>query len=252
VLVVDDNSSAREITASIARGLGLRVDTAANGQAALACVAQAEQQGQAYDLVLIDWKMPEMDGIEFCDYVKRNTLYSHIPVILLTAKTDVKYKIEGLEHGADAYIEKPFSVEHLDAQIHSLLENRQKLRETMASSPLTPIKSFGKNKADEAFLNRITEIIDTHITNVEFSVDDLAQEIAMSRSNLYRKLKGLSGLTPNDFIRLVRLKKAVKLMQEGETRINEICFMVGFNTSSYFAKCFKNQFGILPKDFVKK
>ena len=205
----------------------------------------------APDIIISDIMMPEMNGIEFCDYVKTNTLYSHIPVILLTAKTDIKYKIEGLEHGADAYLEKPFSVEHLEAQIHNLLENRQKLRDTMASSPLTPIRNYGKNKADEAFLNEITSIIDKHITNVDFSVDDLAQEIAMSRSNLYRKVKGLSGLTPNDFIRLVRLKKAVKLMQDGENRINEICFMVGFNTSSYFAKCFKHQFGILPKDFVK-
>ena len=205
----------------------------------------------APDIIISDIMMPEMNGIEFCDYVKTNTLYSHIPVILLTAKTDIKYKIEGLEHGADAYLEKPFSVEHLEAQIHNLLENRQKLRETMASSPLTPIRNYGKNKADEAFLNEISNIIDKHITNVDFSVDDLAQEIAMSRSNLYRKVKGLSGLTPNDFIRLVRLKKAVKLMQEGENRINEICYMVGFNTSSYFAKCFKHQFGILPKDFVK-
>lgn len=205
----------------------------------------------APDIIISDIMMPEMDGIEFCDFVKTNTLYSHIPVILLTAKTDIKYKIEGLEHGADAYLEKPFSVEHLDAQIHNLLENRQKLRDIMVSSPLAPIRNYGKNKADEAFLNEISNIIDKHITNVDFSVDDLAQEIAMSRSNLYRKVKGLSGLTPNDFIRLVRLKKAVKLMQDGETRINEICYMVGFNTSSYFAKCFKHQFGILPKDFVK-
>lgn len=246
LLIVEDNEDLNQFLMHYFQE-NFSVMSAFNGEQAVKLL-----ENFAPDIIISDIMMPEMDGIEFCDYVKRNTLYSHIPVILLTAKTDVKYKIEGLEHGADAYIEKPFSVEHLDAQIHSLLENRQKLRETMASSPLTPIKSFGKNKADEAFLNRITEIIDTHITNVEFSVDDLAQEIAMSRSNLYRKLKGLSGLTPNDFIRLVRLKKAVKLMQEGETRINEICFMVGFNTSSYFAKCFKNQFGILPKDFVKK
>jgi DNA-binding response OmpR family regulator len=246
LLIVEDNEDLNQFLMHYFQE-NFSVMSAFNGEQAVKLL-----ENFAPDIIISDIMMPEMDGIEFCDYVKRNTLYSHIPVILLTAKTDVKYKIEGLEHGADAYIEKPFSVEHLDAQIHSLLENRQKLRETMASSPLTPIKSFGKNKADEAFLNRITEIIDAHITNVEFSVDDLAQEIAMSRSNLYRKLKGLSGLTPNDFIRLVRLKKAVKLMQEGETRINEICFMVGFNTSSYFAKCFKNQFGILPKDFVKK
>lgn len=203
------------------------------------------------DLIVSDIVMPEMDGLELCQFVKTNTLYSHIPVVILTAKTDIKYKIEGLEHGADAYLEKPFAVEHLEAQIINLLENREKLRANFINSPLTSIKSISRNKADEAFLLEITNIIEANITNVDFSVDELAQELAMSRSNLYRKVKGVAGLTPNDFIRLVKLKKAVKLMNEGEKRINEICYLVGFNTASYFAKCFKLQFGILPKDFVK-
>lgn len=203
------------------------------------------------DLIVSDIVMPEIDGLELCRFVKTNTLYSHIPVVLLTAITDIKFKIEGLEHGADAYLEKPFAVEHLEAQIINLIENREKLKANFISSPMTSIKTIGRNKADEAFLHDITNIIEANITKVEFSVDELAQEIGMSRSNLYRKVKGLSGLTPNDFIRLVKLKKAVKLMNDGEKRINEICYMVGFNTASYFAKCFKQQFGILPKDFVK-
>lgn len=245
LLIVEDNHDLNQFLQNYFQE-NFSVMSAFNGTEAVKLL-----ENFAPDIVISDIMMPEMDGIEFCDFVKTNTLYSHIPVILLTAKTDIKYKIEGLEHGADAYLEKPFSVEHLEAQIHNLLENRQKLRDTMATSPSTPIRNYGKNKADEAFLTSISAIIDKHITNVDFSVDDLAQEIAMSRSNLYRKVKGLSGLTPNDFIRLVRLKKAVKLMQDGENRINEICYMVGFNTSSYFAKCFKQQFGVLPKDFVK-
>ena len=203
------------------------------------------------DIIVSDIVMPELDGLELCHLVKTNTLYSHIPIILLTAKTDIRYKIEGLEHGADAYMEKPFSVEHLEAQILNLLENREKLKENFINSPLTSIRSIGKNKADETFLLEVTEIIESNIIKVDFSVDELAQLIAMSRSNLYRKVKGISGLTPNDFIRLVKLKKAVKLMSSGENRINEICYMVGFNTPSYFAKCFQKQFNILPKDFIK-
>ena len=245
LLVVEDNEELNSFLVGYFRE-NFSVISAENGKQAVKIL-----ENFSPDIIISDIMMPEMDGIEFCDFVKTNTLYSHIPVVLLTAKTDIRYKIEGLEHGADAYLEKPFSVEHLEAQIINLLENREKMRQSLANSPLTPIHSFGKNKADEAFLNQITDIIEENITNVDFSVDDLAQEIAMSRSNLYRKVKGLSGMTPNDFIRLVRLKKAVKLMQEGETRINEICFLVGFNTSSYFAKCFKSQFGILPKDFVK-
>ncbi|HEY5591453.1 MAG TPA: two-component regulator propeller domain-containing protein [Paludibacter sp.] len=204
------------------------------------------------DIIISDIVMAEIDGLELCQFVKTNTLYSHIPVILLTAKTDIKYKIEGLEHGADAYLEKPFSVEHLEAQIQNLLENREKLRDNFINSPLTPVRSIGKNKADEVFLLEITNIIEASITKVDFPIDELALQIGMSRSNFYRKVKGLSGLTPNDFIRLVKLKKAVKLMSDGEVRINEVCYMVGFNTPSYFAKCFYKQFHILPKDFIKK
>jgi ligand-binding sensor domain-containing protein/signal transduction histidine kinase/DNA-binding response OmpR family regulator len=204
------------------------------------------------DIIVSDIVMPTMDGIEFCKYVKTNILYSHIPLILLTAKTDIKYKIEGLEYGADAYIEKPFSIEHLDAQIFNLIESRQKLKENFINSPIFAIRGIGKNKADEIFLEKINEIIENNITNVDFSVEDLSQKISMSRSNLHRKLKGISGLAPNDFIRLIKLKKAVKFMTEGETRINEICYLVGFNTPSYFAKCFQKQFGILPKDFKKE
>jgi ligand-binding sensor domain-containing protein/signal transduction histidine kinase/DNA-binding response OmpR family regulator len=245
ILVVEDNEEMNNFLVSYF-GENYSVMSATNGKQAVKML-----ENFAPDMIISDIMMPEMDGLELSQFVKTHTLYSHIPVVLLTAKTDIKYKIEGLEHGADAYIEKPFSVEHLEAQIINLLDNREKLRQSFATLPLTPIRSIGKNKADEAFLSEITNIIEKNITNVDFSVDDLAVEIAMIRSNLYRKVKGLSGLTPNDFIRLVRLKKAVKLMQDGETRINEICFMVGFNTSSYFAKCFKNQFGILPKDFVK-
>lgn len=203
------------------------------------------------DIIVTDIVMPEMDGLELCRFVKTNTLYSHIPVVILTARTDINHKIEGIETGADAYIEKPFSVEHLEAQIFNLLESREKLKSNFINSPLTSIKSIGKNKADDMFLQKITEIIENNILNYDFSVEELSHQINMSRSNLHRKVKGVSGLTPNDFIRLVKLKRAVKLMSEGETRINEICFMVGFNSPSYFAKCFQKQFGVLPKDFLK-
>lgn len=222
------------------------VITAFNGLEALKLL-----ENLSPDIIITDIVMPEMDGLTLCRQIKTNTLFSHIPVIMLTAKTDIQHKIEGIEVGADAYIEKPFSIEHLEAQIVNLLENREKLRRNFINSPFSGLKSFGKNKADDTFLNKTIEIIEFNITNIEFSVDELSQHLNMSRSNLHRKLKGISGLSPNDFIRLVRLKKAVKLMEEGETRINEICFLVGFNSPSYFAKCFQKQYGVLPKDFLK-
>lgn len=246
ILIVEDNLELNNFLTTYFKE-NYTVVSAFNGKDAIKSL-----DSYSPDIILSDIVMPEMDGLEFCQFLKTNILFSHIPIILLTAKTDIKYKIEGLETGADAYIEKPFSIDHLEAQILNLLENRDKLKANFINSPLTAIRSISKNKADETFLLEITDIIYANITNVDFSVEELSQHISMSRSNLHRKVKGISGLAPNDFIRLVRLKKAVKLMSDGENRINEICYMVGFNTPSYFAKCFHKQFGLLPKDFIKK
>lgn len=245
ILIVEDNQELNHYLTDYLKD-DYAVFSAINGVEAVKML-----EGYSIDIILTDIVMPEMDGLEFCRFVKTNTLYSHIPVIILTARTDINHKIEGIETGADAYIEKPFSVEHLEAQIYNLLESREKLKSNFINSPLTSIKSIGKNKSDDIFLQKITEIIETNIMNYDFSVEELSHQINMSRSNLHRKVKGVSGLAPNDFIRLVKLKRAVKLMSEGETRINEICFMVGFNSPSYFAKCFQKQFGVLPKDFLK-
>ncbi len=246
LLVVEDNEELNQFVVNYFQE-NFSVISAINGVQAIKIL-----ENFSPDLIISDIVMPELDGLELCQYIKTNTLFSHIPIILLTAKTDIKYKIEGLEYGADAYFEKPFSVEHLEAQVINLLESREKLKTNFIYSPLTAIKSIGGNKADETFLVQITEIIEANITDVNLSVEELSLKLAMSRSNLHRKVKGISGLAPNDFIRLVKLKKAVRLMTAGENRINEICYLVGFNTPSYFAKCFQKQFGILPKDFIKK
>jgi AraC-like DNA-binding protein len=173
---------------------------------------------------------------------------SHIPVILLTAKVDVQSRIEGLEVGADAYVEKPFSVEHLLVQIANILTNRRKVKQAFINSPAQNIGSIALTQADEIFLGKVTEAIHKHLSNLSFNVDALAEELHISRSSLHRKIKGISELTPNDFIQLVRLKKAAELLKEGSYRINEICFLVGFNSSSYFSKSYKKQFGVSPKD----
>ena len=202
------------------------------------------------DLVISDVVMPQMDGFQLCKELKSNLNYSHIPIILLTAKTNLQSKIEGLDAGADAYVEKPFSMEHVFAQISNLLSNRNKIKEAFANSPLTKVKSIAPTKADEDFLKNVTEVIDKNIADTQFSVDMLASELNMSRSSLHRKIKGVSELTPNDFILLVKLKKAVDYLQEGY-KVNEICFLVGFNSPSYFSKVFKKQFGVSPKNWNK-
>lgn len=163
-----------------------------------------------------------------------------------------RFKIAGLDYGADAYIEKPFSLSHMKATINNLLENRRMLFNHFTTVPNMSYDQTLMNKTDVKWLNTINEIITRNFTNEEFTIDKMAEEMAVSRSNLQRKLKGLTGMPPNDYIRLIRLKTAGELLREGEYRINEVCYIVGFNNPSYFARCFQKQFGILPKDYVKK
>lgn len=196
--------------------------------------------------------MEEMSGFELCNKVKTDINISHIPVVLLTAKADTESKIKGLESGSDAYIEKPFSPFYLKAQLRSLLKKREKQQKMYALAPLSDLHSTIHNKLDEEFMNKCTEIILNNIEDTEFSVNTLAHELGMSRTSVFKKIKGVIGMTPNDFIKITRLKKACKMMIEGGYRITEIGFLVGFSSSSYFAKCFQKQFGMLPTDFIKR
>lgn len=244
VLVVEDNS---DMLSFIARQLSdsYAVLTAGNGKEALELL-----DGNYVSLVVSDVVMPVMDGFELCKTIKSNLNYSHIPVILLTAKTNIQSKIEGMELGADAYIEKPFSVEYLHACVSNLIQNREKLRQAFAQSPFVAANTMALTKADEEFIKKLNDVIQANLDNPDFSMDDMADGLNMSRSNFYRKMKGVLDLSPNEYLRLERLKKAAHLIQEGEGRINEICYMVGFNSPSYFSKCFQKQFGMLPKDFT--
>ena len=203
------------------------------------------------NIVVSDIMMPEMDGLELCERLKSDVNYSHIPVILLTAKTTLQARIEGMKQGADAYIEKPFSVEYLKVCVSSLLSNREKLRKSFAHSPFVEANSMAMSKADEQFLKSLNDVAAANMQNPDFGLDEMARMLCMSRSSLNRKIKGLLDMTPNDYIRLERLKRAAQLLQSGEHKINEVCYMTGFNTPSYFTKCFLKQFGKLPKDFVK-
>lgn len=245
VLVVEDNP---EMLTFVAKQLlpVYQVLTATNGVEALKVLEE-----HTVNLIVSDIMMPEMDGLELCDRIKSDLDYSHIPIVLLTAKTTLQAKIDGLKSGADAYIEKPFSVEYLKVSVANLLSNHEKLHAAFAHSPFVQTNSMAMTKADEAFLKTLNEIIVANMQNPDFCLDDMASLLNMSRSSLNRKIKGVLDMTPNDYIRLERLKKAAQLLKEGECKVNEVCYMVGFNTPSYFTKCFQKQFGILPKDFVK-
>ena len=206
---------------------------------------------EAVQLIICDIMMPEMDGFELCKIIKSNFDYSHIPVILLTAKNTIQSKVEGLELGADAYIEKPFSKEHLLAQISSLLANRNIMREFFANSPLVHIKSMAHTKADERFLETLNETISKRIEDTDLDVENLAGLMNMSRITLYRKIKAISNLTPLELINIVRLKKAAELLAEGEYKIYEISAIVGYSSQSNFARNFLKQFNMTPTEFMQ-
>jgi signal transduction histidine kinase/ligand-binding sensor domain-containing protein/DNA-binding response OmpR family regulator len=220
------------------------VMTAKNGLQALEILREA-----TVNLIVSDVMMPDMDGLEFTGYVKSNIEFSHIPVILLTAKVNVESRVQGFETGADAYIDKPFSLEVLMAQIANLLESRERLRETFLQNPFMGAGSIVQSKSDEEFAKKLHAIVQENLDNSDFIVEDIAEQFNMSRASFYRKIKGFLNLTPNEYIRIERLKKAAQLLREKNYKVNEICYMVGFSSPSYFSKCFQQQFGVLPKEF---
>lgn len=244
MLIVDDNEEMLNFLSSSFSDK-YNILTAEDGMEALERLKENE-----VTLIVSDWMMPRMDGVEFCKTVRANQSTSHIPFILLTAKTDTNSKIEGMDCGADAYIEKPFSVQYLEACIKNLVDLRSLLRQKFSKMPLVPLNSIANNSMDDKFLSRMNEIIEENFSNPELSVDFLAEQLCISRSGLFAKIKTLANVTPNELIQVVRLKKAAALLAENKYRINEICYMVGFNNPSYFTKCFQKQFGMKPGEFI--
>ena len=247
ILIADDESAMRNF---LYKQLSkrYRVTACANGEEVLEIL-----QREPADLVITDLVMPGIDGFRLCSILKTRIEYSHIPIIALTAKTNLESKIEGLNLGVDAYIEKPFSIEHIYSRIENLLSNINRLREAFRSNPDIPAAgSIARNSVDEDFLRRINDIILEHIEDEDISINHLAKKMHISRSNLYRKIKTISHMSPNEFIRLCRLKRAAEFLNQNEYRINEICYLTGFNSPSYFTKCFQRQFGVSPKDYIRR
>lgn len=246
ILLVEDNEQMLKFVADKLR-LTYGVETATNGKEALDVLANMN-----IDLVLSDIMMPEMDGLELCRHIKENIELSHIPVILITAKNDLDSKVQGLQMGADAYIEKPFSYKYLVAQITSIFENRRRNMDAFMRKPFVPTQTLGMSKADEELMDKIVQVIEDNIDDTNFGVEMLAELVCMSRSSLHRKIKAISETSPTDFIKMVRLKKASELIAEGSYRVGEVCYMVGINSPSYFIKLFQKQFGITPKEFERQ
>lgn len=244
ILLVDDEEDILEFLERILSPR-YRILAAESGEEALKLLDEETVQ-----LIISDVMMPDMDGFELCRHIKSNFEYSHIPVILLTAKNTIQSKIEGLELGADAYIEKPFSKEHLQAQISSLLANRDHLRAFFASSPLVHIKSMAHTREDERFLESLNLTIHNYIEDAELNVEMLARHMNMSRITLYRKIKAVSDLTPVELINVVRLKRAAELLADARYKIYEVANMTGFSSQSNFTRNFMRQFNMTPTEYI--
>ncbi|MGQ1945746.1 hybrid sensor histidine kinase/response regulator transcription factor [Geofilum sp. OHC36d9] len=245
VLIVEDNVELLNYISDILKNY-FRVAKARNGKLAM------EQVNTLFpDLVISDIMMPEMDGIELCDTLKTDIKTSHIPVILLTALDSVKDRITGLNSGADAYLGKPFDEQLLIAQINSLLESRRILRQSFDSNRQNWEDQYSSFDLDKKLLLKAVSVVEANISDPDLSVQKLAEQLNLSRTHLYRKLKTLTNQSATEFIRNIRLKNAIKLMDEGKLKINEIGYAVGFNSHNYFTRSFKKQYGISPSEYIQ-
>ena len=252
VLIVDDNADIRTYLRSILQGQ-YRLLEAEDGKRGLELARE-----QVPDLIVSDVMMPVMNGLEFCQQVKKDDISSHIPVILLTARALEKHQIEGYESGADAYITKPFSPELLLARIDNLLHSRHQLKDLWGMKPVTETSATPSQEAtvaptpiEDAFISRFKKVVVERLSDSNLSVEDLAAVMGLSRVQLYRKVKALTGSTPVDLLRKARLAQAQKLLQETTLSVSEIAYQVGFASPSYFTKCYKDEFGTVPGEARK-
>ncbi|NCC10149.1 MAG: response regulator [Bacteroidia bacterium] len=246
ILIVEDNA---EIRLYLNNGLSelFNILEAEHGEEALDLLKEHE-----VDMVITDVMMPVMDGVKLCKLVKQNIRTCHIPVIMLSAKTDLTAQMEGLHVGADDYISKPFSLTMVTTKIQNMLRTRHRMLERYSKSLEVEPEKITFNAMDEALIKRAVGIVEKNLDNVEFSTDEFAREMNMSRSNLHLKLKAITGESAIEFIRKIRFNEACKLLKDGRYTIAEVSTMVGFNTPSYFATSFKKYIGCLPTEYIKK
>ncbi len=247
LLIVEDNADVRLFLKSNLQN-DYQIIEASNGQEGFEKALKVIP-----DIILTDIMMPVMDGLELCKKVKNEIATSHIPVIMLTARVTEHHKIEGLETGADDYITKPFNLQEIDLKLNNIIDTRKKLQEKFKSNTNGDFqfKEIVRNQPDENFLKKATEIVNQNMSNPNFDNKLFIEEIGMSRTQLYRKLKALTNQSVHEFIRTIRLKKALQLLKNGEHTISEITYEIGFSNHSYFNKCFRDYYGVSPSEYIK-
>ena len=248
ILLVEDNEELLNLMTTLL-GREYNVFTAENGKEGIIVL-----ENEDVDLIVSDIMMPEMDGIEFCKYVKGHLEISHIPVILLTAKNKEEDRAEAYEIGADAFISKPFNLTVLHARIRNLLKYKARMAHDFKNQIVFEVKDLNYTSLDEDFIQRAINCVNNHLEDPNFDQAQFADEMLTSKSTLYKKLKSLAGLNTSSFIRNVRLKAACRIMEEKgiNIRVSELAYAVGFNDPKYFSSCFKKEFGMLPSEYIER
>ena len=241
VLIIDDNNDIRTYLRSALSDL-YKVSEAADGKTGLEIARRIVP-----DIIISDIMMPIMDGLEFCNQLKNDKAISHIPVILLTARSLDEQRAEGYEHGADAYIAKPFSLHLLLSRIENLIQSRRQLSEFFSGNNENEDISKLSTETDKNFITQLRRIIQVNLADSDLSVEKIGDEIGLSRVQLYRKVKALTGYSPVEMLRKARLARARQLLQTTDKNVSEVAYAVGFSTPSYFSKCYKEEFGESPK-----
>ncbi len=247
LLIVEDNADMRSYVRSCFDENQYMIEEAKDGEQGL---NQAIEK--VPDLIISDVMMPKMDGNEMCTRIKTDERTSHIPVVLVTARASMEQKIEGIETGADVYLPKPFNVQELQVWVKKLIEQRKKLRESFMRR-FDPGFDFASEEmlgVDQQFIQKALGIVDEYISDSEFSVEKFGREMAMSRVQLHRKLKALTDQSTSEFVRTIRLKKAASYLRSDGAKVSEAAYNYGFNNHSYFSKCFANEYGMTPTEYI--
>ncbi|MCM1176290.1 MAG: response regulator [Bacteroides sp.] len=245
IMIVDDDCDLRNYLESSLSDEYVTF-SAGNGEEALRTL----RSGRKADLIISDVMMPLMDGIELCHQLKKDMDFSHIPIVLLSANSDSEMKMLSVQNGSDAYVEKPVDIHYLKTLINSLVEKRRALYDTFSKRPFLALQGIMDKYNEDTFIKDFSNLVLKNISMTSLNIEYLASEMHVSRTVLFRKVKESTDMTPNNYIKALRLVKAAEYLTIGKYKINEICWMVGFNTPSYFSKCFYEHFGVYPKDYV--
>jgi YesN/AraC family two-component response regulator len=248
LMIVEDNNEVRSYIKSIFMNDFVILE-AEDGKEGLAIALE-----EIPDVIISDVMMPAMDGISMTRHLKSDAKTSHVPIILLTARTSLIFKVEGLETGADDYVNKPFNPKVLQLKVRNLTRAREIMRKAFRDNDTLSIepRRVTLTSTDEEFVQKVLTSIEDNMSNADYSVEELGMDVAMSRMQLYRKLKALTGQSANEFIRTIRLKRAAQLLEQNQLTIAEITYEVGFNDLQYFRQCFKKLFGVTPSEYTQK